>query len=61
MSGSPEIQNWFEGTLFTRLFLKAEIFTVAAELKALARALLEVGPGAWLHIEGVNNIFSDQL
>lgn len=49
------------GTLFTRLFLNAEIFTLAAKLKALARVPLEVGPRAWLHIEGVNNIFSDQL
>lgn len=51
----------WEDIIYTPFSLKAEIFTVAAKLKALARALFEVGPRAWLHIEGVSDIFSDHL
>lgn len=52
VSWSPEIQNWSENKLFTPIF-KSKIFTVAAQISALADILCEVGAPARPHVGDV--------
>ena len=52
VSRNLKTPNWFEKMLFTPF--KAEIFTVAAELKALACTTFEVRARAPRHVEGTN-------
>ena len=54
---SSKIPNWFEKMLFTPFFLEAEIFTLAAKLKALACTPSEVVTQASVSTVRGNNIF----
>ena len=56
--GSPKIQDRFEKTSLAPV---SKGFTVAAELKPLTYTPFEVGAHAWLNVEGINKVFSNQF